>query len=102
MRYLLGALLGLCVLAATIGFLAARSYRGTSFKTKGPNRITMDHIFNGTFRVESSDLHWVAEAGDGVFSVTDGFDLNLVDLATNTTTRLMKLSDLKDVRSPFS
>lgn len=57
----------------------------------------MDHIFNGTFRVESADLHWVPEAGDGVFSVVDGFDLNLVDLATNTTTRLMKLSDLKDV-----
>ncbi|EJD48202.1 hypothetical protein AURDEDRAFT_113055 [Auricularia subglabra TFB-10046 SS5] len=96
LRYLLAALLGLCLLAAIIGILAARSYRGTSFKTKGAKHITMDHIFNGTFRADSAELHWVAEAGDGVYSTTDGFNLNLVDLSTNTTKRLMKLTDLKD------
>ena len=56
----------------------------------------MDHVFNGTFRHETKDVHWVPEAADGVYSVIDGFDLNLVDLSTNTTTTLLKMSDLKD------
>ncbi|KAH7106073.1 dipeptidyl peptidase IV N-terminal region-domain-containing protein [Auriculariales sp. MPI-PUGE-AT-0066] len=96
LRVLLFALLGLCVLAATIGFIAASSYNGTTFRSHGPGRIDMNHIFNGTFRSDTTVIHWVPEAGDGVFSVTNGFDLNLVDLSTNTTTTLLKLSDLKD------
>ena len=36
-------------------------------------------------------------AGDGVFSVSDGVFISLVDLKSNTTTNLISISDVKDV-----
>lgn len=38
-------------------------------------------------------------AGDGVFSVSDGAFISLVDLKSNTTTNLISISDVKDVSS---
>ena len=63
----------------------------------------MDHVFNGTFGSTRRDVHWVPEAGDGVFSVLD-YDasgdtvINLVDLKTNKTTVLLNSVDVREVR----
>jgi len=40
---------------------------------------------------------WLLLAGDGVFSVSDGVFISLVDLKSNTTTNLISISDVKDV-----
>ena len=37
-------------------------------------------------------------AGDGVFASNQGGDINLVDLKSNTTTKLVTMHDVKDVR----
>lgn len=76
-------------------------------------RITMDHIFNGTFSPEKKSLHWVPQgvcisipfrkwadcrvAGDGVFSFENEGWIKLVDLKTNATTNLVNQHDVKDV-----
>ncbi|KAG9313219.1 dipeptidyl aminopeptidase [Chiua virens] len=44
----------------------------------------------------TKDLHWVAEAGDGVFSTLHNGQIQLVDLKTNTTTPLVSYTDIKD------
>ncbi|KAI0737309.1 dipeptidyl aminopeptidase [Daedaleopsis nitida] len=56
----------------------------------------MDHLFNGTFSASRTDIHWVPEAGDGVFAVRLGSSISLVDLKTNTTQDLVAYSDIKD------
>ena len=61
MRFILLALLGLVMLAALIGTMAASSYSGTSFHTPGARRITLDHVFNGTFGPDRKQLDWVPE-----------------------------------------
>ncbi|KAH9991150.1 dipeptidyl peptidase IV N-terminal region-domain-containing protein [Russula vinacea] len=95
-RGLLLALAALLTLSGAIGLFAALSYKETKRAVPGNERITMDHIFNGTFRVARTDLSWVPEAGDGVFSVEqDGF-IKLVNLNSNTTTNLVQISDLVD------
>lgn len=54
-------LVSLVSLAGVIGVIAGFAYSGTSYRTPGQQRITMDHIFNGTFYSSQPDLNWVAE-----------------------------------------
>ncbi|KAJ7230529.1 dipeptidyl aminopeptidase [Mycena pura] len=96
LRLLVIALASLVALSGIIGIIAAHSYVGTTYRAPGVRKITMNHIFNGTFIPEKRSLDWVPEAGDGVFStVEDGF-VKLVDLKTNTTTNLVYMSDVKN------
>ncbi|TFK19411.1 dipeptidyl-peptidase [Coprinopsis marcescibilis] len=95
LRWLLGGLAALVGLACTVGVIAAVTYTAAP-PPVGLRKITMDHIFNGTFSAQSQSLHWVPEAGDGVFSVSTGGVINLVDLKTNNTRTLVTLSDIKD------
>ena len=48
-------------MSAIIGILAAHSYVGTVYRLPGYKKMTMDHIFNGTFYTEHRNLAWVAE-----------------------------------------
>ena len=64
------------------------------------SRITMDHLFNGTFSPERVSLHWVPEAGDGVFSSVSGGAIKLVDLKTQHSQDLVNLVDIRNV-CPF-
>ena len=42
--------------------LAGWEYSAPSYGGKGGNKhISMDHIFNGTFRVDSVNIDWVKE-----------------------------------------
>ena len=123
-RGLLLSLAALLTLSAVIGLFAALSYKETKRVIPGNERITLDHIFNDTFAVQRTALSWVPEgvtkvgypcdcgadriksqppslpftqAGDGVFSVEhDGF-IKLVNLKSNATTNLVRISDLIDV-----
>ncbi|KZT20995.1 hypothetical protein NEOLEDRAFT_1074339 [Neolentinus lepideus HHB14362 ss-1] len=98
LRWLVICLVSLVLLAAFIGAFAARSYSGSSHHVPGAQHITMDHIFNGTFRVDRRGLRWVPEAGDGVFSISEGGYIKLVDLKTNNTRNLVATPDVKDER----
>jgi dipeptidyl aminopeptidase len=60
-RGLLVALAALLTLSGVIGLFAALSYKETKRAVPGNERITMDHIFNGTFRVARTGLSWVPE-----------------------------------------
>ncbi|PPQ68381.1 hypothetical protein CVT25_007919 [Psilocybe cyanescens] len=95
-RLLAIILISLVSLAALIGVIAGFAYSGKSYITPGRRRITMDHIFNGTFWPRQPELNWVAEAGDGVFSLSEGGYIKLVDLKSNTTTNLIRTADVKD------
>ncbi|KAF9037893.1 dipeptidyl aminopeptidase [Hymenopellis radicata] len=96
LRFLVYTLCALISLSALIGIIAAQSYVGTVYRLPGYKKMTMDHLFNGTFFTEHKSLAWVPEAGDGVFSIVDGNDIKLVDLKTNTTSTLVSLNDIKD------
>jgi dipeptidyl aminopeptidase len=115
-RLLAILLVSLVLLATLIGVLAGFAYSGTSFRSPGQQRITMDHVFNGTFWARRPDLNWVAEgnahyivgndnlinivttAGDGVFSLSEDGYIKLVDLKSNVTTNLISIENVKDVR----
>ncbi|KAG6816533.1 hypothetical protein H0H87_005395 [Tephrocybe sp. NHM501043] len=93
----LGILLVIIIaLSSLIGVFAARSYKGAVKYRPGTRKITMDHVFNGTFSVDHKSVNWVPEAGDGVFSIFEGGDLKLVDLKSNTTKVLVSSKDIKD------
>ncbi|KAL1739557.1 dipeptidyl peptidase IV N-terminal region-domain-containing protein, partial [Schizophyllum fasciatum] len=97
-RYLAIALASLVGLSAIIGIFASLSYsaKGSVYHTQGVKKFSMDHVFNGTFAVETKDLHWVKEAGDGVFSVQEDGYIKLVDLKNNKTmTNLVSMLDVK-------
>lgn len=76
-------LIAIIGVAATIGVLAGWGYSAPNYAGKGGNKhITMDHIFNGTFRVDSISIDWVKEgelftrspliiAPDGTYSIVD-------------------------------
>ncbi|KAF8159267.1 dipeptidyl aminopeptidase [Crassisporium funariophilum] len=97
MRFLAIVLISLVSLSAVIGIIAGFTYSGQSYHIPGMRRITMDHLFNGTFWAHPVNLNWVAEAGDGVFSqISDGGHMQLVDLKTHTTTNLLATLDVKD------
>ncbi|KAJ7460697.1 dipeptidyl aminopeptidase [Mycena latifolia] len=95
LRLLLISLAGLVGLSAIIGIVAAHSYVGTTYHMPGVRKITMDHVFNGTFSVDRRALAWVPEAGDGVFSTFEDGYIRLVDLKTNTTKDLVYTFDVK-------
>ncbi|KAI0315043.1 dipeptidyl aminopeptidase [Amylostereum chailletii] len=95
-RWLLVALGVLVASAAIIGMFAAFSYTGPTRIVRGNEHITMDHVFNGTFSASRTSLAWVPEAGDGVYSIYDNGKIELVDLKTNTTTKLLSVSDVTD------
>ncbi|KAJ4474941.1 dipeptidyl aminopeptidase [Lentinula aciculospora] len=96
-RFLVTTLVVLVVLCGIIGIIAAQTYVGTVYHIPGTRKITMDHIFNGTFTAERSSISWVPEAGDGVFSLsTQAGYIKLVDLKTNTTSNLVRKDDIQD------
>ncbi|KAF9482998.1 hypothetical protein BDN70DRAFT_874224 [Pholiota conissans] len=95
-RLLAILLVALVLLATLIGIIAGFAYSGTSYRTPGQQRITMDHIFNGTFWASQPDLNWVAEAGDGVFSLQEQGYIKLVDLKSGVTRNLISTADVKD------
>ncbi|KAG5652732.1 hypothetical protein H0H81_003931 [Sphagnurus paluster] len=92
----------LLLFSATVGIIAARNYQEVESYRPGTRKLTIDHMFNGTFSQERTSVNWVPEgirntvAGDGVFSVFEGGDLKLVDLKTNTTKILVSSKDIKD------
>ncbi|WVQ93213.1 hypothetical protein IAU59_000277 [Kwoniella sp. CBS 9459] len=68
-RKILAVLIVIVCFAAVIGGLAATGYSAPTYLVKSGNRrITMDHIFNGTFNAFTKQLDWVKEAEDGTFS----------------------------------
>ncbi|KAG7094398.1 hypothetical protein E1B28_007998 [Marasmius oreades] len=96
LRFLIITILVLLFLSGIIGLIAARTYVGTGYRIPGTKKVTMDHIFNGTFRAIETSVEWVPEAGDGVFSINDGGFIKLVDLKSNQTRVLVNLQDVKD------
>ncbi|KAJ7623581.1 dipeptidyl aminopeptidase [Roridomyces roridus] len=98
LRLLVISLASLVALSGIIGIIAAHTYVGNAYHAPGVRKITMDHVFNGTFRADRRGLAWVPEAGDGVFSTSvDGY-IKLVDLKTNTTKDLVYAGDVKNAR----
>ncbi|KAJ7849979.1 dipeptidyl aminopeptidase [Mycena olivaceomarginata] len=95
LRLLIIALASLVALSGIIGIIAAHSYVGTVYHAPGVKKISMDHVFNGTFGVDRRSLAWVPEAGDGVFSIWEDGYIKLVDLKTNTTKDLVYTFDVK-------
>ncbi|KAF7322541.1 hypothetical protein HMN09_00032600 [Mycena chlorophos] len=95
LRLLVIALASLVALSGIIGIIAAHSYVGTTYRAPGIAKITMDHVFNGTFSPDRKSVDWVPEAGDGVFSIYEGGYIKLVDLKTNTTKDLVNTFDIK-------
>ncbi|KAL0569963.1 Dipeptidyl peptidase 4 [Marasmius crinis-equi] len=96
LRFLITTILILLGFSALIGLIAARTYVGTGYRLPGTKKVTMDHIFNGTFSPQRNSVEWVPEAGDGVFSINDGGIIKLVDLKMNETRNLVDTSDIKD------
>lgn len=97
LRKLIIALVVLIGLAAAIGIIGAFTYVGASYRrVVGARKITMDHIFNGTFGSQWHHLNWVPEAGDGVYSESAGGYIRLVDLKTGITKNLVAFRDVKD------
>ncbi|KAJ7664952.1 hypothetical protein B0H14DRAFT_3696496 [Mycena olivaceomarginata] len=97
LRLLIIALASLVALSGIIGIIAAHSYVGTVYHAPGVKKISMDHVFNGTFDVDRRSLAWVPEARDGVFSIWEDGYIKLVDLKTNTTKDLVYTFDVKSV-----
>ncbi|THU97687.1 dipeptidyl aminopeptidase [Dendrothele bispora CBS 962.96] len=96
LRFLVTTLAILVTLSGIIGIIAAHTYVGTVYRLPGTRKITMDHIFNGTFSVQRQSISWVPEAGDGVFSISEDGYIKLVDLKSNTTTSLVNTKDVRD------
>lgn len=93
-------ILGIVVLvgmACLIGVFAAMGYSVPELHPRS-QKFTMDHIFNGTFSPERTSLHWVPEAGDGVFSIVQGDTIKLVDLKTQQSQDLVTVKDIRNVR----
>ncbi|RDB18477.1 putative dipeptidyl-aminopeptidase B [Hypsizygus marmoreus] len=96
LRFLAILLAVFLAFSVLIGIIAGFTYSEVPRHRPGSKKITMDHLFNGTFAIERKSVDWVPEAGDGVFSVLEGNDIKLVDLKTNTTKVLVSRSDVKD------
>ncbi|KAJ6581126.1 dipeptidyl aminopeptidase [Mycena capillaripes] len=95
LRLLIISLVSLVALSGIIGIIAAHSYVGSTYRPPGVRKITMDHVFNGTFNADKRSLSWVPEAGDGVFSIFEDGWIKLVDLKSNTTQDLVYTFDVK-------
>ncbi|KAF9233855.1 dipeptidyl aminopeptidase [Melanogaster broomeanus] len=97
LRCLVWSLASLVLLSACVGLFAATNlYTGKPFHALRARKISLDHVFNGTFTAKSQSLNWVPEAGDGVFSTFQNGQIQLIDLKSNTTTPLVSLADVKD------
>ncbi|OJA09345.1 hypothetical protein AZE42_08476 [Rhizopogon vesiculosus] len=97
LKYLIISLATLVLLSASIGLFAATSlYKGKTYQLPGARKISLDHIFNGTFGASREGVNWVPEAGDGVFSIFQNGQIQLVDLKSNKTTNLVSMVDIKD------
>ncbi|KAI5995630.1 dipeptidyl aminopeptidase [Pisolithus albus] len=97
LRALVISLVSLVLFSAFIGVFAATVlYNGKPFHGPGVQKLALDHIFNGTFRASLQSVHWVPEAGDGVFSMMENGRIVLVDLKTNETKPLISTADVKD------
>ncbi|KAK0215844.1 dipeptidyl aminopeptidase [Armillaria nabsnona] len=96
LRFLVITLGVLVSMAAVIGVIAAHTYVGTVYRLPGVRKLTMDHVFNGTFWAAERRLAWVGEAGDGVFSIVEEGEIRLVDLERNETRVLVRLEDVLD------
>ncbi|OAX34893.1 hypothetical protein K503DRAFT_774048, partial [Rhizopogon vinicolor AM-OR11-026] len=84
LKYLIISLATLVLISASIGLFAATSlYKGKTYRLPGARKISLDHIFNGIFDASREDVHWVPEAGDGVFSIFQNGQIQLVDLKSN-------------------
>ncbi|CAK5273743.1 unnamed protein product [Mycena citricolor] len=101
-RLLVIALASLVGLSALIGIIAANSYVSNTYRPPGVRKITMDHVYNGTFAVDRRSLAWVPEAGDGVFSIFEDGYIKLVDLKTNVTKDLVYMFDVNNNGLPLS
>ncbi|KAL4062523.1 dipeptidyl aminopeptidase [Scleroderma citrinum] len=72
LRALILSLASLVILSGCIGLFAATTlYNGKPYRSPGGRRITLDHIFNGTFSATTTSVDWVPEAGDGVYSMME-------------------------------
>lgn len=60
LRALVISLAALVCLAGLIGIIAASAYSGAVMR-HGSQKITMDHVFNGTFYAESHHLQWAPQ-----------------------------------------
>lgn len=97
LKYLIISLASLVFLSASIGLFAATSlYNGQTYRLPGARKLSLDHIFNGTFSASGENVNWVPEAGDGVFSIFQNGQIQLVDLKNNRTTNLVSMMDIKD------
>ncbi|KAG8884962.1 hypothetical protein FRB97_002790 [Tulasnella sp. 331] len=106
LRYLIYSLLGLVGMASIIGVLAAWSYNGTTFRALSLKPLTMDTVFDGTFGVDRRSLNWVPEGerdnlnnrapGDGIFSSSEGGNIVLHDLRTNTSRTLVERNKVRN------
>jgi hypothetical protein len=54
------SLAALVCLAGLIGIIAASAYSGAVAR-HGSQKITMNHVFNGTFYAESHELQWAPQ-----------------------------------------
>jgi len=54
-------LITLVALSGIIGIVAGFTYSGAPYHAQGQKKISMDHIFNGTFYANRPLLNWVAE-----------------------------------------
>lgn len=62
MKFLIISLASLVLLSASIGLFAATSlYKGKTYRLPGARKISLDHIFNGTFGASREGVHWVPE-----------------------------------------
>lgn len=62
LRYLIYSLASLVFLSACIGVFAATNlYHGKPYHASRERKVSLDHIFNGTFNKYIQDLHWVPE-----------------------------------------
>ncbi|KAI6006661.1 dipeptidyl aminopeptidase [Pisolithus orientalis] len=97
LKALVLSLASLVILSACIGVFAATVlYNGKPFRGPRAQKFSLDHIYNGTFSASLHSVHWVPEAGDGVFSMMENGWIVLVDLKTNETKPLISTADIKD------
>ncbi|GAA5989679.1 hypothetical protein JCM5350_001661 [Sporobolomyces pararoseus] len=100
-RFILGAIVTIPLCLLFSGFLISNvvspSTGHHTFKGQGLQKLTREHLENGTFYPESVELNWLAEAGDGVYSQrTDAGSILLVDVNKNETRILVDGDKIRD------
>ncbi|GJJ11530.1 hypothetical protein Clacol_005763 [Clathrus columnatus] len=94
--YLILCIVGLTFLVLIIVLFS--TFSSTYNPTQGSElrHITLDNIYDGTFATQRRYLNWVSEVGDGVYSTNEHGVIKLIDIKHNTTTELLKFSDVRD------